>query len=124
MLPWLALVLLEDAGGSAGTATTDNCDSAVGVCSACKTTDSSKPYWNGESCVSCAAGTANAKSFLDDDQCVDECSNGQFVSEDDTTCVASCNNKGYILMDSYEIVHKKCRKYSQCSSNGGYEYAN
>ena len=118
----LALVLLEDAGGSAGTATTDNCGNENGVCSVCKTADSSKPYWNGESCVSCAAGTANAKPFLDGDQCVSECSNEQFVSVDDTTCVADCNDRGYILVDSYEIVHKKCRKYSWCDYEGGYEY--
>ena len=117
----LALVLLGDARDSTGTVTADNCDSTVGICSACMTADSSKPYWDGESCVSCAVGTVNARPFLDGDQCVSECSNEQFVSEDDTTCVASCV-RGYILVDNYEIVHKKCRQNSGCNYDGGYEY--
>ena len=120
MFPWLAFVLLEDAGDSTGTPTTNNCGSTVGICSACITADSSKPYWDGDSCVSCAAGTENAKPFLDGSQCVRECTNEQSVSADDTTCVASCS-KDYILVDSYGIVHKKCRENWSCTSEG-YEY--
>ena len=84
-------------------------------------TDSSKPYWNGERCVSCAAGTKNAAPFLDGDQCVSECSNGQVVSADDTKCVTYCEN-GYILVNSYGIIHQKCKKDWFCRDEGGYEY--
>ena len=57
MLLWLAFVLLEDTGN---TDTATECTTANAVCLACVSADSSKPYWDGESCVSCAAGTENA----------------------------------------------------------------
>ena len=121
MLLQLALVLLEDAGDSAGAVTAPGCSNKEGVCDACTTVDSSKPYWNGESCVSCAAGTANAKPFLDGDQCVSKCSNEQFVSMDDTTCTTGCEDR-YILTDSYGIEHKKCMQSSLCDREGEYYY--
>ena len=59
MIPWLALVLLDDTGDSAGTATADDSCDGNGVCKACMTGNLRQPYWNGESCVSCAVGTGN-----------------------------------------------------------------
>ena len=117
MLLWLARVLLEDAGNSITATMIDNCGNTIGVCDACITMNSSKPYWNGESCMSCAIGTESERPFLDDKKCVSECSNGQSVSVDDTTCVASCEN-GYMLVNSYEIVHKKCKENLWCNSEG------
>ena len=70
--------------------------------------------------MSCAAGTANAKPFLDGDKCVSKCSNEQFVSVDDTMCVAECENR-YIVVNSYGILHKKCKENWSCTPEG-YEY--
>ena len=85
MILQLVLVLLEDAGDSSGTATTDSCGTENGVCDACITVDSSKPYWDGENCVSCAAGTNNANLFFDTESktCVKECS---FVHDKNNKC--------------------------------------
>ena len=81
----------------------------------------SKPYWDGKNCVSCATGTENAKPFLDGDQCVKNCSGKQFVDKYDPICVASCEN-GYILMDSYGILHKKCLYMGACIDEAGFDY--
>ena len=60
------------------------------VCRTCAELDEKKPFWSGSECAAA---------------CPDE----QFVSEDDAKCVDSCD-KGRILVDSYGILHERCRK--------------
>ena len=148
----LALVLLGDARSSAGAVTADNCDSAIGVCSACITADSSKPYWDGESCVSCAAGTDSSNPYFNSESktCVTSCpltydennvcrtcaeldENTPFWNG--SACVAACPETWYVSEDDTKCV-RACAYWmwvddhgflhQQCTKYGcinhGYEY--
>ena len=50
MLLQLALVLLEDAGDSAGSVTAPSCETENAVCQACIDVNEALPYWNGAGC--------------------------------------------------------------------------
>ena len=116
MLHWLALVLLEDAGDSAGAVTAPSCETENAVCQACIDVNEALPYWNGESCVSCAAGTANAKPFLDVSdsfrRCVGSCGERFVDDSDGPKCVDTCEDATFKEKTIYD---QKC---NVCQSRG------
>ena len=56
--------------------TAPSCETENAVCQACIDVNESLPYWNGESCVSCATGTSDESNFFDPKgkACMVECS--------------------------------------------------
>ena len=114
MILWLWLVLLEDAGASAGAVTAPGCETENAVCQAYIDVNEALPYWNGKSCVSCSAGTANAKPFLDVSdffrRCVASCGERFVDDSDGPKCVDTCEE--YVVkQDSKRICVSNCSLY-------------